>query len=79
MIQEQNKIDEFQLDVKHELSSIADFDTAYETLKRIQKDAKSELDATDDEVAELMEEHWGHCAEIDDALCEVFPKQFENR
>lgn len=79
MIQDQNKIDEFQLDLKQELDSVSDFDEACDIFKRVQKDAKNELDATEQEVAEMMESHWGLCAEIDDALCEVFPQQFDGR
>lgn len=79
MIQDQAKIEEFQLNVQQELSPIADYDTAYDTLTRIKKDAANELNATDEEIGELMELHWGNCNEIDDALCEVFPQQFDGR
>lgn len=79
MIANPQKIEEFQDNVRMELEPICTYSDAYNTLLRIKDDAKKELGASDQETAELMEAHFGNCAEIDDALEEIFPAQFEGR
>lgn len=75
----QSQIENFQLNLKHELDPVANYPDAVDILTRVKQDMKNELGASDDEIGELMEMHFGNCVEIDDAIVEVFPEHFDGR
>lgn len=79
MIATQNQLEKFQEKLQDKLSPIANFPDALDTLIRAKEKAMSDFKATESDVAELMEMHFGQCVEIDDAIIELFPEQFKNR
>jgi hypothetical protein len=79
MIKNQAKIEEFQVDVRITLDPVCEYSDAYKKLQQIRSEAMKTLEATEEEVAELMESHFGNCLEIDDALIAIYPEQFGDR
>tara|TARA_Y100000588_G_scaffold266359_1_gene281179 strand:- start:483 stop:746 length:264 start_codon:yes stop_codon:yes gene_type:complete len=79
MIKNQAKIEEFQIDVRTTLDPVCEYSDAYKKLQHIRSEAMKTLEATEEEVAELMELHFGNCLEIDDALIAIYPEQFGDR
>ena len=79
MINNPEKSENFQINVRIALDPISDYSEAYGKLQEIRNEAIETLDATNEEVAEMMESHFGNCLEIDDALIAIYPEQFGDR
>lgn len=72
-------IEQFKNEIKETLEPVCHGNSAKYFILKLKEKAEQELNIKQSEVAELFENSFGFCFEIDNELESIFPDQFGNR